>query len=104
MTMLSCVASLFILSSAVHFFTLFRYGKSPTSTAVFIFGSLYLTLGILILNLVTWAIESALVITIIGLIGATATLKKVPEQRTMTLCMNAIDIIVIALIGYSLFA
>ena len=103
MIVLLIVALLFVASAFVHFGILVKYGKSPTSVPVAIFGLLYLCLSILLGFDFYWVPYVAFGITVLGLIGATTTLKSVPEQRTVTLIMNGVDIVIIGLLGYYLF-
>lgn len=102
MDILFIAALLFLISAGVHLTIPVIYGKRPTTVPVLIFGSLYLIIGILMFMKFAWLPLAALIVTVVGLIGATATLKSVPEQRTVTLCMNALDVIIIGLLGLAL--
>lgn len=94
---------LYSFSTIVHFAILFKYGKSATSVPVGIFGSLYLAISAGLIVDFSWILAIALPVTTLGLIGASVTLKRVPEQREITIVMNVIDVVMIAILTFTLF-
>jgi hypothetical protein len=99
MNLLTATAILFIITGLLHITIPFRFGNNAATRPVAAFGVIYLILGVLlILGVFSWLPIAALVLTIIGGIGAITQLKANPELRTSTLLFIGIDIVIIVLL------
>ena len=99
MSLLTITAMLFIITALLHIATLFRFGNSAATRPVAAYGIIYLILGVLIgLGTFSWMPTVALILTVIGGVGATTPLNANPELRAWTLSFIAVDVVIIALL------
>jgi hypothetical protein len=100
MTILLITAVLFIITGILHNATLLRFGNNAATRPVAAFGVVYLALGILLwLGTFSWLPIVALILTIIGGVGATTQINANPEMRSWTLLFIGIDVAVVVLLA-----
>ena len=103
MNFLLITAVLFIITGILHNVTLFPFGNNAATRPVAAFGVVYLALGILLwLGTFSWLPIVALIITVIGGVGATTQISANPEMRSWTLLFIGIDVAVVVLLAIHL--
>lgn len=103
MNLLLITAVLFIVTGILHNATLLRFSNNAATRPVAAFGVVYLVLGILLwLGTFSWLPIVALILTVIGGIGATTQIKANPEMRSWTLLFIGIDVVIVVLLAIHL--
>jgi hypothetical protein len=103
MDLLTVTAILFLITGLLHISTPFRFENNSATRPVAAFGVIYLILGgLLILGVFSWLPVVALILTLIGGIGASTQLNANPELRTSTLLFIGIDIVIVVLLVINL--
>ncbi len=105
MNILTVAAVLFIITAILHLVAPIRFRNNAATRPIAAFGVIYLILGILILRgTFSWTPIVALILTLIGGIGATAGINVNPELRSLKLFLIAIDVAIVGLLIINLFA
>ena len=105
MSLLTIAAILFVLTGILHLTIPMRFGNRAATRPIAAFGVIYLILGgLILLGIFSWTPVAALVLTLIGGIGATATLNADPDLRSSNLLFIGIDVMITALLVISLIA
>ena len=105
MNLLTAAATLFIITAILHITVPVRFGNSAAARPIAAFGVIYLVVGVVILlQTSSWMPVVALVLTLIGGIGATTTLNAEPQLRSSNLLFIGIDVVLIALLVIHLLA
>ena len=103
MNLLPATAILFLITGLLHITIPFRFGNNAATRPVAAFGVIYLILGVLLLlETFIWTPLVAMVLTLIGGIGATTQINTNPELRNSNLLFIGIDVVIIALLVISL--
>jgi hypothetical protein len=99
MNLLTATAILFLITGLLHITIPFRFGNNAATRPVAAFGIIYLILGVFsLLGVFSWLPVVALILTLIGGIGASTQLKANPELRKSTLLFIGIDIVIVVLL------
>jgi hypothetical protein len=103
MSILTIAAILVIFTGILHILIPFRFGNNAATRPVAAFGVVYLILGVLLtLGVFSCLPVIALILTLIGGIGASTQLNANPELRNSTLLFIGIDIVIVALLIFEL--
>jgi hypothetical protein len=104
MNLLTVSAILFIITGLLHITIPLRFGNNAATRPVAAFGVVYLILGgLLTLGVFSWLPVVALILTLIGGIGAVTQLNSNPENlRNSTLLFIGIDIVIVVLLVINL--
>ena len=101
MNTLTVAAILFILTAILHLVTPLRFRNQLGTWSIAGFGVIYLVLGILLLlTSLGWLPIVALIIVMIGGIGAVVGINANPALRSLKLFMIAIDLVIIGLLVF----
>jgi hypothetical protein len=105
MNILIVATVLFIFSAALHLAAPLRFRNNTATRPIAAFGVIYLILGLLILfGTFSWTPSVALILTLIGGVGALASINANPELRSLKLLLIAIDVVIVGLLVINLFA
>ena len=103
MNLLLITAVLFIITGISHNVTLLRFGNNAATRPVAAFGVVYLAVGILLwLGTFSWLPLVALILTIIGVVGAMTQINANPEMRSWTLLFIGIDVVIVVFLAIHL--
>jgi hypothetical protein len=104
MNILTIAAVIFIITAILHLAAPIRFRNNTATRPIAAFGVVYLISGILILaGTFSWIPIVALIVTLIGGIGATVKINANPELRSLNLLLIAIDIVIVGLLIINLF-
>lgn len=103
MSLLTLAAILFVITGILHIIIPIRFGNNAATRPIAAFGVIYLILGVLILlGSFSWMPIVALILTLIGGIGATTQLNANPELRNSNLLFIGIDVVIVVFLVINL--
>lgn len=99
MTIVTLTAVLFTITALLHLYMPVQFGNNRVTQGIVLFGVIYLLFGILFFtNPATSIRVAALIVTLIGSIGATIQLNAIPKMRNWIIAFILIDEVIILLI------
>jgi len=99
--LLKLAGTLFLITAVLHLYYPFAYGFQQPDISVGIFGLIYLIFGVLILSNKNELIPPvAMMMTIIGLLGASYTYLNTEVHKPLDLTLIIIDVIIIPILMY----
>ena len=99
---MTLLALLLLLDAALHAFLVMRFGTRD-NVPFLVFAVIDLALAVVVFLAVPYAVWAALVLTVIGIAGLTATFGKPQRDKTLDRAIWVVDLAIIALAVYLLF-